>query len=297
LKKNPLVVFQSVGHLFLKLFEFRLLRLMPTQLFLNPTSKDTTSSFASLHLNYHRKFPSSVLGDERDLIVWLPPNYAKAPGRRFPVIYAHDGQNLFDPATAFAGVAWQLGEAANTLIHAGKIEPVIVVGIANTMARQEEYSPKRGRQYAAFLIDEVKPFIDKTYRTLSSRQHTAVLGSSLGGLISLYLVWWHPEVFSMAGCLSGSWMWDNAAAIRMVESESPPAPEIKIYLDHGSEGAEGNQAWVYRSMRDALVRCGFRLGKNLAYYFGINDEHNEAAWGRRVGRALLFLFRKDLGAL
>jgi predicted alpha/beta superfamily hydrolase len=243
-----------------------------------------------LQLNYHRKFHSAILGYERDLIVWLPSNYEKEPTRRFPVIYVHDGQNLFDPATAFAGVAWQLGEAAESLIRADKIAPVIVVGIANTMARQEEYTPKRGRKYAAFLIDEAKPFIDRTYRTLPDRQHTAVMGSSLGGLISLYLAWWHPEVFGMAGCLSGTWMWDNAASIRMVEVEPRPAPPIKIYLDHGSEGVEGNQAWIYRSMRDALVCRGFRVGKNLAYYFGINDEHNEAAWGRRVGRALLFLF-------
>lgn len=272
---------------------------MPTQLFLNPASKDTTSNFASLHLNYHRKFHSSILGYERDLIVWLPPNYEKESrtAGRFPVVYAHDGQNLFDPATAFAGVAWRLDEAAATLIRAEKIAPVIIVGIANTMARQEEYSPKRGRQYAAFLVNEVKPFIDKNYRTMPDRQHTAILGSSLGGLISLYIAWWHPEVFSMAGCLSGTWMWDNAASIRMVESDPRPAPQIKIYLDHGSEGAEGNQAWVYRSMRDALMRRGFQLGKNLAYYFGINDEHNEATWGRRVPKALLFLFGKNFKAL
>jgi predicted alpha/beta superfamily hydrolase len=231
-----------------------------------------------------------MLGNDRDLIVWLPPHYETEPARRYPVLYAHDGQNLFDPATAFAGVAWQLGETAEALIRADKIAPMIIVGIANTMARQEEYTPKRGRQYAAFLVDEVKPFIDKTYRTLPSRQHTAVMGSSLGGLISLYLAWWHPEVFSMAACLSGTWMWDNAASIRMVETDPRPAPQIKVYLDHGSEGAEGNQAWIYRSMRDALVRRGFQVGKNLAYYFGVNDEHNEAAWGQRVGRALRFLF-------
>jgi predicted alpha/beta superfamily hydrolase len=118
------------------------------------------------------------------------------------------------------------------------------------------------------------------------------LGSSPGGLISLYLAWWHPEIFSMAGCLSGSWMWDNAAAIRFVEAETPPAPDIKIYLDHGSEGAEGNQAWVYRTMRDALMRRGFAVGKNLSYYWGLGDEHNEASWGRRVWRPLVYFFGK-----
>ncbi|MCI0693499.1 hypothetical protein L0337_16020 [candidate division KSB1 bacterium] len=249
-------------------------------------------NFASLRLNYHRKFHSTILGNERDLIVWLPLGYETAPKQRYPVLYVHDGQNLFDPATAFAGVAWQLGEAAQTLIRAEKIAPMIIVGIANTPARADEYTPKRGRKYAAFLIDEMKPFIDRTYRTLPDREHTAVMGSSLGGLISFYLAWWHPEVFGMAGCLSGTWMWDDAASIKMVEADPRPGPPIKIYLDHGSEGAEGNQAWIYRSMRDALIGRGFQVGKNLAYYFGINDEHNEAAWGRRVGRALRFFFGK-----
>ncbi|MCG3118225.1 MAG: putative protein YbbA [bacterium] len=246
-----------------------------------------------MSLEYHRNFHSPLLGYSRDLIVWLPPHYAKETARRYPVIYAHDGQNLFDPATAFAGVDWQLHKAAETLILAQKIAPLIIVGLANTMGRLEEYTPKRGRQYAAFIIEEVKPFIDKTYRTQTARQHTAVLGSSLGGLISFYLGWWHPEVFSMAGCLSGTWMWDNAAAIRLVETETRPVPAIKIYLDHGSEGAEGNQAWVYRSMRDALIRRGFRVGKNLAYYFGVGDEHSEAAWARRVSKPLKFFFGKQ----
>ena len=243
-------------------------------------------------LEYHRNFPSLVLGYERDLIVWLPPHYETEKSRRYPVVYAHDGQNLFDPATAFAGVDWQLDKAAEALIRNKKIEPMIIVGLANTMGRLEEYTPKRGHKYAAFIIDEAKPFIDRTYRTLPTRQHTSVLGSSLGGLISFYLAWWHPEIFSMAGCLSGSWMWDNAASIRLVNAEARPAPPIKLYLDHGSEGAEGNQAWVYRTMRDALVSRGFEVGKNLSYYWGIGDEHNEASWGRRLWRPLTFFFGK-----
>ncbi|MDZ7344900.1 MAG: alpha/beta hydrolase-fold protein, partial [candidate division KSB1 bacterium] len=243
-------------------------------------------------LHYHRRFFSLRLANARDLIVWLPPNYDKEIERRYPVIYVHDGQNLFDPATAFAGVDWQLGKTADSLISAGKVDPMIIVGIANTPARLEEYSPAKGRDYAAFLIDEVKPFIDRTYRTLPQYQHTAVMGSSLGGLISFYLAWWHPQVFSMAGCLSATWMWENSAAIRMVDQESSTPPDIKIYLDHGSEGGEGRQAWIYRSMRDALLKRGFKLGKNLAYYFGVGDEHNETAWGRRIERPLIFFFGK-----
>jgi predicted alpha/beta superfamily hydrolase len=169
--------------------------------------------------------------------------------------------------------------------------PIIIVGIANTPAREAEYTPKRGHEYAAFLLEEVKPMIDRTYRTLPTREHTAVMGSSLGGLISFYLAWWHPEVFSMAACLSGSWMWENAVVLRFLTEDKRPTPDIKIYLDHGSEGGEGRHAWIYRSMRDALMARGFRLGKNLAYQFGIGDDHNEMAWGRRVEAPLMFFFR------
>lgn len=257
-----------------------------------PALSSTEATETPKRLHYHRHFFSSRLGNERDVIVWLPPDYEKEINRRYPVIYVHDGQNLFEPATAFAGVDWQLGKIADLLISTGKVDPMMIVGIANTPARLEEYSPQKGHDYAAFLIDEVKPLIDRTYRTLPQRQHTAVMGSSLGGLISFYFAWWHPEVFSMAGCLSGTWMWENGAAIRMVEKENSTSPDIKIYLDHGSEGGEGRQAWVYRSMRDALTNRGFKLGKNLTYHFGLGDEHNETAWGRRSGRALIFFFGK-----
>ena len=244
------------------------------------------------NVKYHRRFHSAILGNDRDLIVWLPGDYDKHPARRYPVLYAHDGQNLFDPATAFAGVDWALDETADSLIHAGRIGPLIVVGIANTDDRMHEYTTARGREYARFLIEEVKPFVDKTYRTLPDRSHTAVMGSSLGGLISLFLAWEHPQVFSMAACLSGSWMWDKAAAFELIEGDTLPAPSIKLYIDHGSEGDEGRYAWIYRSMRDTLIGRGFVLGKTLEYNFGIGDSHHESAWARRVWRPMVFFFGK-----
>jgi len=242
------------------------------------------------NVRYHRQFHSAKLGNDRDIIVWLPPEYEKESTRRYPVLYAHDGQNLFDPSTAFAGVDWAVDEAADSLIRAGRIEPIIVVGIANTPERMDEYTTVKGREYAAFIIDELKPFIDANYRTHPDREHTAVMGSSLGGLISLYLAWQNPQVFSMAACLSGSWMWDNAATLRLIEDDTTAVPPIKLYLDHGSEGDEGRYAWIYRTIRDTLIGRGFVLGKTLQYNFGIGDAHNETAWARRVWRPLEFFF-------
>jgi len=244
------------------------------------------------NVRYHKQFHSAKLGNDRDVIVWLPPDYEKENSRRYPVLYAHDGQNLFDPSTAFAGVDWAVDEAADSLIRAGKIEPIIVVGIANTPDRMNEYTTAKGREYAAFIINELKPFIDANYRTLPGRDHTAVMGSSLGGLISLYVAWENPQVFGMAACLSGSWMWDNVAAFRLIEDDTTAAPAIKIYLDHGSEGDEGRYAWIYRTIRDTLIGRGFVLGKNLVYNFGIGDAHDESAWARRVWRPLVFFFGK-----
>jgi len=252
-----------------------------------------TKSKVTGNVRYHKQFHSAKLGNDRDVIVWLPPEYENENSRRYPVLYAHDGQNLFDPSTAFAGVEWAVDEAADSLIRKGKIEPIIVVGIANTLDRMNEYTTVKGKDYASFIIEELKPFIDANYRTLPDRDHTAVMGSSLGGLISFYLAWENPQVFSMAACLSGSWMWDNDAVFRLIEDDTTAAPDVKFYIDHGSEGEEGSDAWIYRTMRDTLIGRGFVLGKNLVYNFGIGDAHDESAWARRVWRPLVFFFAKE----
>jgi enterochelin esterase-like enzyme len=245
------------------------------------------------NLRYFRKFPSKYLGKKRDLVIWLPPDYETDTGASYPVIYAQDGQNIFDPATAFAGVDWQLDETAESLLQRKLIRPVIIVGLWNTPARIEEYTSRRGRQYARFIVQEVKPFIDARFRTLSNREATAVLGSSLGGLISFYLAWWHPEVFSMAACLSASWMWNKAAVFEDIKYDAMPNPRIRIYTDHGSEGEEGKHLAVFKRMRDTLIKKGFVLRQDLEYYYALGDGHNETSWGRRVWRPLTFFFGRN----
>src|SRR5437588_435457 len=155
----------------------------------------------------HKSFHSAILNNDRDVIVYLPPGYDADTKRHYPVFYMHDGQNIFDGATSFIpGQEWRIDETAQSLIAAGKIEPLIIVGIYNTGAgRVNEYTPAEDAKYKAggkadlygrMLTEELKPFIDATYRTLKSGKHTGLGGSSLGGLVSLYLGLKYPKVFS-----------------------------------------------------------------------------------------------------
>jgi len=163
------------------------------------------------------KFYSPQLYNQRDLAVWLPPSYDTEPHRRYPVLYVQDGQNLFTPFTAFQGQERHLDEVATELIKQNRIKEIIIVGIYNTNQGAAEYAPnKLGDAYSDFLITTVKPFIDATYRTRPGREDTAVMGSSLGGLIAFDLVWFHPQVFSMAGCLSPAFLVDNNDIVNKV---------------------------------------------------------------------------------
>jgi len=148
------------------------------------------------NLRKHENFRSRFLRNQRDLIVYRPPGYDAQRDRRFPVLYLHDGQNLFDGATSFIpGMDWQVGQTADAGISDGTVEPLIIVGMYNTKARIREYTPThvpklgggRADRYAKFLIEEVKPYIESEYRTLPEPENTGIGGSSLGGLVSLYL--------------------------------------------------------------------------------------------------------------
>jgi predicted alpha/beta superfamily hydrolase len=158
----------------------------------------------------HKNFHSNVLGNDRDVLVYLPPGYDASKGRRYSVLYMQDGQNLFDGATSFIpGQEWRVDETAQRLIGAGKIEPLIIVGIYNTKDRINEYTAAQDAKYemggkadlyGRMLVEELKPFIDGRYRTKKDAQHTGLAGSSLGGLVSLYL----RPLFVTAGFIAGS---------------------------------------------------------------------------------------------
>ena len=227
---------------------------------------------------------SPQLDNQRDILVWLPPNY-HATDRRYPVIYMHDGQNLFDRATGFAGNEWCVDETLTALAAEGI--NAIVVGLPNTPQRMQEYNPfpevwnGHGDRYLQFIVDTVKPLIDNGFRTQPERQHTGIMGSSMGGLISLYGFFARPETFGFAGVMSPS-LWVGSGAIYDTVRERPFV-DGKIYLDDGTREPSA------RKMKAALQRRGYSGGHNLMYVSEENGEHNEAAWARRLPDALRFL--------
>ena len=251
--------------------------------------------------NFHSRF----LPDDRNILVWLPEAYFTAPRRRFPVFYLHDGQNLFDGRTSYIpGCTWQAHTTADRLTEAGLMEPVIVVGVANTgLRRMAEYTPTRdprratpiaggeGYLYGKLLVEDLKPVIDRTFRTLTGAADTALGGSSLGGLISLALGLEYPGVFAKLMLMSPSVWWDRRSILRLV-GEAKPRPHLRIWMDMGT--AEG-----LRHLRDAdllhsrLIAQGWREtgpAPDLRYQRVPGGLHGEAAWAARFDQALAFLF-------
>ena len=256
-------------------------------------------------LRRHAQFHSRFLEHDRDVLVWLPPGYGASDGRsdersddRYAVLYMHDGQNLFEPDTAFQkGEYWRVGETATELIEAGRIEPVIVVGIYNTgEARLNEYTPTDDAKlgggladdYGRMIIEELKPMIDRTYRTRIDRDHTGVAGSSLGGLVSLHLAFAHPAVFGCAAALSPSVWWDRKAILKTIR-EARSRPKLRLWVDMGT--AEGRRGLDdARLLKAALVGLGFLEGVDLHYAEYEGATHSEQAWSERVGPMLEWLF-------
>jgi predicted alpha/beta superfamily hydrolase len=255
------------------------------------------------NIKRHRAFPSKILGNRRDVLVYLPRGYRRLSRRRYPVLYLHDGQNVFDAATSFSGVEWGVDETAERLIKETLIEPLIVVAVANIgEERVDEYAPTRGvidakakrrkrskglaRKYGHFLMEELKPYIDRKYRTNPGGEFTGLGGSSLGGLATLVIGILYPQVFGRLLVMSPSIWWDNFAIYRLVDSIQQKPP-LKIWLDTGTAEPGWEQA---RELLNRLVEKGLKLQKDLQYLEAQGASHSEAAWAARVEPALRFLF-------
>ncbi len=241
---------------------------------------------------------SAILPDDRMVSVYLPPSYADSPEQRYPVFYLHDGQNLFDPRSSYVtGRTWRAGETADRLASEGKAEEMILVGVANTgFRRMAEYTPTRsfrmgggeGADYGLLLTRELKPFIDRTYRTLPTRANTGLGGSSLGGLISLFLGLMHPDTFGKLAVISPSIWWDHRAILPFV-SQANLTPPPKIWLDIGTgEGARHvrDTELLYRM----LATRGWTPNQDLKLDLVPGAVHNEDAWAERFDQVLAFLF-------
>ncbi len=253
-------------------------------------------------IRYHRNFRSAVVPDSRDILVYLPPGYGASTSARYPVLYLQDGQNVFDGDTAFIpGQEWQVDEAAERLIPAGRVQPLIIVAIPHAgINRIDEYTPTfdlkmhRGgsaAQYGTFLTREVKPLIDATYRTRPGRQYTALGGSSLGGLVTFYLGLRYPRIFGRLAVMSPSIWWDQRSVLADLAGYRD-ARRATIWLDTGTREG-GITLENVRQLRDQLIGKGWRLGRNLRYYEAEGAEHSEQAWAGRVPMMLEFLFPGD----
>jgi len=233
------------------------------------------------------------LGRSRTLRIYLPPGY-ETSGKHYPVLYMHDGQNLFDDATSYIG-EWGVDETLDALARKGALE-LIVVGIDNGQEKRvAELTPwpnpdqskvAEGAQYLDFVVGTVKPWVDARYRTLGDRDHTGILGSSLGGLISDYAMRRHPDVFGRVGIFSPSYwysdkVWDYAKA-------NPPRPGTRIWLVAG--GGEGDDMTQPMQRMAALLRAQGGDGVRLQTAIRPGAEHNETAWRAEFPQAVQFLF-------
>ncbi len=249
----------------------------------------------------HPDFPSALLGNRREVLVYLPPGYSRSR-LRYPVLYMQDGQNVFDAATSYTGVEWGIDETAQRLITAGEIASVIVVAVANTGEdRIHEYTPTRGRyeifgtpgrskglasRYGRFLVEELKPFIDKRYRTRREGEYTGLGGSSLGGLATLVLALRFPGVFTRLAVMSPSVWWDDCILYKLVD-DIKRRPPLKIWLDTGTAEPGWERAGV---LRDHLVAKGWVEGQDLVYKDYEGAGHDEGAWAARMDEVLRYLF-------
>lgn len=252
------------------------------------------------NIRLHENFQSKFLRPARNVIVYLPPDYENYVEKRYPVLYLHDGQNLFDAATAFAGNEWGLDELAEELIRGREIEPLIIAGIYNAgEKRLAEYTPVRdyrgrggrAKAYGRLIVDELKPFIDRTYRINPAPASTGLGGSSLGGLVTLYLGLHYPDVFGKLIAMSPSVWWANRAILRQVRKLTRKVPS-KIWLDIGTCEGQDPETCVQnaKELSAALIDKGWRLGDDLAFLEDQGAGHDEKAWGYRMRDALKFLF-------
>ncbi|HEX4054839.1 MAG TPA: alpha/beta hydrolase-fold protein [Tepidisphaeraceae bacterium] len=250
----------------------------------------------------HQKFESQLLGNTRTIIVYLPPNYESNKIRRYPVLYMQDGQNLFDSSTAFAGVEWRVDETAQALITQKKIQPVIIVGIYNTPDRTAEFTPfdktptgaaGRGALYGRFIVDELKPMIDRTYRTIPDRDHTALAGSSMGGLITLAIAHDHPDVFGGVAVLD-PWLRDSQHDLLDTWKDDAWMKGMRFYVDMGTNGGPEYPGTTEVPDFNALVQqfdsAGLKKGTDYSATIIDGAAHNESAWQQRVGNFLTFLY-------
>ena len=285
------------------------------------SAPDTKETPRPAQIVEHAAFESAFV-QPRNLSIWLPAGYGADPEMRYPVIYAHDGQNLFEPGYSYGGVEWGLDETAERLIKDGTLPPAIIVGIWNTDARWQEYAPQKviesltgdtasewlgadlpelkGDAYLRFIVDELKPFIDTNYQTRPEQDHTFIMGSSMGGLISLYAVAEYPGTFRRAAAVSIHWpltepdgamaqQADAAMQAYLAESGIDPAQHT-IWFDHGTETLDAAYP-PHAAAMEAWFRAQGWDDTQAIFKAYPGTDHSEGAWADRADQILTFLLQ------
>lgn len=287
-------------------------QISPAQIAKQVSGEGITGSFFR-----YADFPAK-LTDARNIDVWLPPSYKKDANKRYAVLYMHDGQNLFNPKESLNGVDWGIDETMTRLIAQNKIKETIVVGIWNTPRRSLEFMPQKAFEdarvadikkkpntkrpaftdsgsdnYLRFIVNELKPFIDRTYRTNSDRKNTFIMGSSMGALMSLYAVSEYPEVFAAAGCVSTHFPLGNGAMLDYMSKHLPPPKKHRIYFDYGTQTLEKNYEPFQKKADQIMRHKGYKFGKNWITRKFAGEEHSEKSWRKRVDIPIIFLLGKN----
>jgi predicted alpha/beta superfamily hydrolase len=263
---------------------------------------DVYPHFTTVHGSVEKliaSFHSTLLGNDRTIWAYLPPSYAENPRARFPVVYMHDGQNLFDPALAFGGNEWKVDETLDAGAEDGSIAELVVIGIENTAQRIYEYTPTTdpgtpggggGDAYLAMITDELKPEVDALLRTLPDRAHTGMVGSSLGGLISAYAGVKRPDVFGLVGAMSPSTWWNGTVLIADVAAMPAAARPARVYVDSGDAGPSNDDVTNTTALAATYANLGYQSGVDLLHVVQSGGQHNEVYWAQRLPGALQFLF-------
>jgi len=267
-------------------------------------------------IHRHDPFPSRYVLP-RKVDIWLPPDYDQKPDQRYAVLYMHDGENIFDSSTSkYSHMDWGIDETAARLMTENKIKPAIVVGMWSTERRVLEYMPQKLAEgkprdrlyrelqdaaggvpesdlYLRFIVEEVKPFVDKTYRTLPDRENTFVMGSSMGALISMYAVCEYPTVFGGAGCVSTHFPIGRGIALAYMKANLPKPGNHKFYFDYGTKTVDKNYEHYQAKADEILASHGFTRGVDWVTLRYDGHKHSEIDWRKRANVPLEFLLGRQ----